>query len=189
MNLLNVKILTPRLLLKPISVKYKEVIFSEFTEEVTIYMHPRSPKDISETEAFIKGVTVDLKAGINLGLVILNQGSQEFLGCAGIHGITRKNPELGIWLKKTAHGNKYGLEAITGIKKWADENLDYEYLLYPVDQANIASRKIPESLGGEIFREYSKVNMSGNILHIVEYRISKNRNNDESLLSQPGSGN
>lgn len=189
MNLFNVEISTNWLSLQPISMKYRIDIFSEFTEEITRYMHPRSPKDISETEAFIKGAIVDLKAGINLVFAILNKESQEFLGCAGIHGINCKNPELGIWLKKAAHGNKYGLEAITGIKNWADENLEYEYLLYPVDRANIASRKIPEFLGGKIFREYNKVNRSGNILHIVEYRIYKNRNNDESPLSQPGSGN
>ncbi len=68
--------------------------------------------------------------------------------------IKRKHPELGIWLKQAAHGHKYGLEAITAIKNWAIENLDYEYLLYPVDRVNIASTKILERLGGKIFREY-----------------------------------
>ncbi|MDZ4875470.1 MAG: hypothetical protein CLLPBCKN_004866 [Chroococcidiopsis cubana SAG 39.79] len=64
-----------------------------------------------------------------------------------------KTPEFGIWLK-TAHGRKYGLEAIRGIKNWAEQNLDYEYFLYPVNRANIASRKIPETLGGKVVREY-----------------------------------
>jgi RimJ/RimL family protein N-acetyltransferase len=138
------------------------------------YMHPRSPEDISETETFINQSIADLHNSNNLVLVILKKESQEFLGCAGLHGIKRKHPELGIWLKQAAHGHKYGLEAITAIKNWAIENLDYEYLLYPVDRVNIASRKIPERLGGKIFREYNKTNMSGNILHIVEYRIYKN---------------
>lgn len=173
MNLSNVEIYTSRFLLKPISMQYKAEIFSEFTEEITRYMHPRSPKEISETEAFISESMKGLKDGSNLGLVILNKTTQEFLGCTGLHGITRKDPAVGIWLKKSAHGNKYGLEAITGIKTWADEHLDYEYLRYPVDRANIASRKIPEVLGGEIFREYNQVNLSGNILHLVEYKIYK----------------
>ena len=176
MDLINVEITTDRLLLAALSFKYKENIFSEFTEEITIYMYPRPAKNISETEAFIKGAIEGLRNNIDLGLVILKKESQEFLGCAGLHEINRKDPELGIWLKKKAHGNKYGLEVITAIKSWADEKLDYEYLRYPVDKANIASRKIPEALGGEIVREFNKINMSGNTLHIVEYKINKTRN-------------
>lgn len=179
MNLLNVEILTNRLWLRPISIKYKEDIFLEFTEEVTIYMCPRPAKDISETEAFINESIKELKNGVSLGLIILKRQSQEFLGCAGLHDIGRKDPELGIWLKKVAHGNKYGLEAIAAIKYWADEKLKCEYLRYPVDRANIASRKIAEALGGKSVREFNQTNMSGNTLHIVEYRIYSTRNNKE----------
>jgi RimJ/RimL family protein N-acetyltransferase len=75
--------------------------------------------------------------------------------------------------QKAAHGNKYGLETITAIKHWADRNLDYEYLIYPVDKANIASRKIAEALGGEVCREYQKTNLTGNVLNTLEYRIYK----------------
>jgi RimJ/RimL family protein N-acetyltransferase len=173
MNLLNVEIETNRLLLIPIGLEYKEEIFSEFTEEIATYMYPRPAKTIAETELFIKDSRKELKKGINLQLVILEKDFEEFLGCAGLHDID-KEPQLGIWLKKSAHGNRYGLEAITAIKEWADENLDYEYLIYPVDQENIASRKIPESRGRKIVREYEKLNLSGNILNIVEYRIYKN---------------
>lgn len=174
MNLLNVELIANRLVMKPISMKYKQDIFSEFTEEVTTYMYPRSPSDISETEAFINESIIVNGNGSELRLVVLKKESQEFLGCAGIHGITGKKPELGIWLKQAAQGNKYGLEVITALKKWADENLNYECLIYPVDRRNIASRKIPEALGGIIFTEYDKKNLSGNILHILEYRIIPN---------------
>lgn len=170
MNLLNVEISTPRLLLKPISRDYKEVIFSEFTEEITTYTYPRPAENITDTETFIQQSLEGLKKGTNLEIVILAKDSQEFLGCAGIHNLN-KEPALGIWLKKSAHGNRYGLEAITALKEWADKNLDYEYLIYPVDKRNIASRKIPESLGGKIVKEYEKLNLSGNILQIVEYWI------------------
>jgi RimJ/RimL family protein N-acetyltransferase len=175
MNFLSVELSTNRLLLRPISFKYKADIFTEFTEKITIYMHPCPAKDISETEAFISDSIKNMKSGNNLIFVILKKTTEEFLGCAGIHGIEQKEPELGIWLKKAAHGNKYGLEAIDAIKQWADANLDYKYLRYPVDRVNIASRKIPEALGGKIVKEYTKKNMSGNTLHIVEYRIYKSR--------------
>ncbi|MFN6570581.1 GNAT family N-acetyltransferase [Dendronalium sp. ChiSLP03b] len=171
MKLLNLKISTNRLLLQPISLEYKEVIFREFTEKITTYMHPRSPKDIHETELFISESLLNMQNRNDLVVVILAKDSQEFLGCSGIHKLNNKRPELGIWLKKSAQGNGYGLETITALKEWAESNLDYEYLIYPVDRANIPSRRIPERLGGQIYREYEQTNLSGKILHLVEYRI------------------
>jgi RimJ/RimL family protein N-acetyltransferase len=153
--------------------KYKEEIFKEFTEEITHYMRPCAPKKASETETFIHETMERIKNNQELVVAILKQESQEFLGCAAIHEVGRKDPELGIWLKKTAHGNKYGLEAIAALKYWADIHLSYEYCRYPVDRANIASRKIPEALGGKVVREFDVVSMSGNTLHLLEYRIDK----------------
>ncbi len=76
MNLLGVEISTNRLLLKPISMQYQEEIFSEFTDEITTYMIPRSPKKISETEAFLNESIAGIKNSSNLGLVILKKESQ-----------------------------------------------------------------------------------------------------------------
>ncbi|HAJ62909.1 MAG TPA: N-acetyltransferase [Cyanobacteria bacterium UBA8543] len=174
MNLSHVEISTNRLIIKPITMEYKENIFSEFTEEITTYTYPRSAKTIAETELFINESIKGLKNGTNLQLIILAKKEQEFLGCAGLHNLD-KQPELGIWLKKNAHGNNYGLEAITAIKQWADKNIDCEYFIYPVDRRNIASRKIPEALGGEVIKTYEKVNLSGNVLHILEYRIKRRK--------------
>lgn len=53
MELSLVEIFTNRLVLLPISQKYKEEIFREFTKEITTYMYPRPPQDIVETEEFI----------------------------------------------------------------------------------------------------------------------------------------
>jgi len=100
MDLLSVEIFTNRLRLKPLSMAYKEEIFSEFTEEVTTYMCPQPHQHISETEAFIERAILDLEKGSELMLVILNKDSQEFLGCVGLHGMLGKPPEFGIWLKK-----------------------------------------------------------------------------------------
>ncbi len=170
-NLLNVRIKTSRLLLLPIAMRYKEDIFREFTKKITVYMNPEPAKNVSETEDFIDKSIRGLKKGDNLILVVLNKISKEFLGCMGLHHLDKKNPALGIWLKKSAHGHKYGQEAMKALKKWADKNLEYEYLLYPVANKNIASRKIPELLGGRIVREYDKDVQGGNKYHWLEYRI------------------
>ena len=151
--------------------KYRNVIFEEFTEDITTYMHSRSPKNIKETEDFINESLKGLKKGNNLQLVILEKDSEEFLGCAGLNHIDRKIPETGIWLKKSAHGNEYGKEAIFAIKEWADNNLRYTYIKYPVAEKNIPSRKIPEALGAKVEREYDETNLSNNKYHCLEYWI------------------
>lgn len=172
-NLLNIIITTKRLSLKPILMEYKEEIYKEFTKDITTFMIPRPAKDISETEDFINDSIEKLKGGTNLQLVILDKETKEFLGCAGLHEVGKKNPELGIWVKKSAHGQALGKETIIALKEWADENLDYNYILYPVDEENIPSRKIAEALGGKIAREYDQKTIGGNILRYIEYRIYK----------------
>nr|WP_279605278.1 GNAT family N-acetyltransferase [Aetokthonos hydrillicola] len=168
---LNVEISTSRLFLRPISMRYKSEIYREFTDEITTYMYPRPPKNISEAESFVKDSIIGMKSESHLIVVILKKNSQEFLGCAGIHKISSNYPELGIWLKKSAHGNGYGFETIKALKTWAEENLHYKNLVYPVDKENIPSRRIPEKLGGIIVREYKKTNLSGKVLQLVEYEI------------------
>ncbi len=172
-NLLNVKIETERLILKPVSLEYKDMIFSEFTDEVTKFMFPSTPKQIEDTEKFINDSREKIKKGEDFGVSIFNKETNEFLGNGGIHHLDTKTPELGIWIKKSAHGNKYGREAIAGIKEWTDKNIEYEYLLYPVAKENIASRKIPESLGGKVMRELIAKKQNGEDMEEVEYWIYK----------------
>lgn len=62
-------------------------------------------------------------------------------------------------------------EAMTAVKEWADANIEYEYIVYPVDRDNIPSKKIPESLGGKPHESYDKETKSGKILHTIVYRI------------------
>lgn len=174
MDTSNITIKTKNLLLQPITLDYKEEIFKEFTPEITIYMFPKSADKIEETIKFIEISMKENKEGSNFQVVVLNKKTKEYLGSAGIHNINTKTPELGIWIKKSAQGNAYGKEAMIAFKEWADNNLDYEYILYPVVDINYASRRIPEFLGGKISREYDKENMSGIKQHLLEYRIYSN---------------
>jgi RimJ/RimL family protein N-acetyltransferase len=165
------KIETERLLLKLISLDYKEDIFKEFSPEITVYMSPRPAESIQETINFINTSTKEILEGKNLQVVILNKETNEFLGCGGLHNLDTKTPELGIWIKKSAHGHGYGVEAMNAVKNWADKNIDYEYIIYPVVDKNISSRKIPESMGGKIEREYEETTGLGQKVNMLEYRI------------------
>ena len=173
MNLLDVNIETNRLLLVPINRKYAEDIFRTFTAVITGYMYPRPATDISETLEFIDSALKGLENGTNLQLVIVDKSSMEFLGCAGLHKVGQIDPELGIWIKKSSHGNGYGHEAITAVIGWARAHIQFEHLRYPVDKRNVPSRRIPERNGGVIRREYRKMNQNGFELDEVEYWIFK----------------
>jgi RimJ/RimL family protein N-acetyltransferase len=174
-NFFDIKIETDRLLLVPIELSHAEDNFKYLTTEVTKYMGPKPAEDISETIAWIKSARERMEQGGNVQLVILKKDTGEFIGCAGLHDVDGKTPELGVWTKLTSHGNHFGREAITALYNWACENIGFDYVSYPVDKRNIASRKIPESLGGVIAREFKSINQSGFELTEVEYRIYKNK--------------
>ena len=171
MGIIKFRIITKNLLLVPISMDYAEDIFREFTPAIAFYMFPQPYKNIDETINSIQSAIKTNNEGSNLKLVVLSRTDETFLGCASINGIDTDTPEFGIWIKQSAHGNAYGKEAIFALKKWADENLHYRYLLYPVADTNLPSRRIPESLGGVVAREYDDANKIGKILHCLEYRI------------------
>lgn len=168
----SVTILGERVKLVPISEQYVEVIFKEFTDQITRYMIPATPKHIIEIQEFIHTSERNMELNIDLTFVILDNNTKAFLGVCGLHGKSSPNkPILGIWLKKLAHGNRFGQEAIKILTDWSRENLIYDYLVYPCDKDNIPSRKIAEQLNGKIFRTGKVKSMSGITLNEVAYKI------------------
>ena len=173
MKLKNIKIESEHLLLIPIKQKYKEIIHQEFTDEISLFMIPKPEDDISGIEMFIENSINGIDKGTNLQLVALDKNTLEFIGCVGLSHLHQNNPELGLWIKKKAHGNSYGLESISSLINWARDNINFEYLIYPVDERNYASRRIPEKHNGKIYRQYKELNQKGFELNTIEYRIYK----------------
>lgn len=167
----DIKILTEREKLVPVSPKYARDIYGSFTAEVTTFMFPKPADSIEETQDFIKNSVDEMKKGQSLQLVILTQNSGVFLGCVGLHNIDKPDPEIGVWVKTEAHGNGYGKEAVGGLIEWAKEHLDFDYFRYPVDKRNTSSRKIAESFGGIVKKEFTSTGLAGNKLDQVEYWI------------------
>ena len=160
-----------RLRLVPAAEAYAESILLEFTAEITTYMFPKPPDAIEEVLAFIARSRSEMARSEALVVAVLDKRTGEFLGHGGLHHIDSDTPELGIWLKKGAHGHRYGREAVTALAGWAQHNLPFRYLIYPVDRRNVASRKIPESLGGVIEAEYEQTGAGGQALSLLEYRM------------------
>ena len=173
-DLLMLVIEGPRVQLVAIDESWAEDIFRNFTPEIARFMVPKPAENIEETIEFVhKSIQEAMSFRVYQAVVRLKL-TGEFLGCCGLHiREDERIPELGVWIKKSAHGNRYGREAVLLLKEWADKNIEYDYLVYPVDRSNISSRKIPETLGGYIVEEKLFNTMWGGTLDEVVYRIDK----------------
>jgi RimJ/RimL family protein N-acetyltransferase len=76
--------------------------------------------------------------------------NEECLGMASLKDADSVWPELGLWLKETAHRQGFGQEVVAALVEWGHAFLGKGSFIYPVAVQNIASRRIAENLGGEI---------------------------------------
>ena len=165
------ELVTQRLLLVPISLKFAKDVFNNFNYEVTRYMWPKPADDISETEAWIMSSIKKYENKEEIVFAALLKDSNEFIGCMGLHHMDTDTPELGLWTKMSAHGHGYGIEGMKSIVEYAQTHLNIKYLIYPVDRKNFASRNIPEKLGGIVKKAYKQINQLGIELDTIEYWI------------------
>lgn len=162
---------TKRLNLIPSNMDYCDDIYREFTVEVARYMIPQPSEDKQETVKFLQECQQAFELATDLEVIILDNQSEEFLGCLGVLGLNRKTPSLGLWLKKSAWRKGYGQEAVKAILDWLKTYKQYRYILYPVDRDNIASRRLVESCGGVLDNVYAEKNTLGRVLNVCEYHI------------------
>lgn len=173
MDLSQTSLETSRLLLVPKSTAHANCIFTEYREPVTRYLNHAQPGNLALLLERIEKQKAAMKSGQALFLSVLLKGSEEFVGCFSLENIGSAQPEMGGWLKESAHGNRYGQEAADKIKKWADSHIAYQHLLWPCAVENVASRKLAESLGGYVLREYVKRTSGDQELAYAEYAISR----------------
>jgi len=172
-DLTTFRVESERLALLAINDSYSSEIFKEFNADIIEYMLPKPADVFEETLAFISDSLIGMREGWNLVLAITKKDTSEFLGCCGLHGKgCHRTPELGIWIKKSAHGHQYGREAIELLASWTIENIDLDYIIYPVDRANIPSRKIPESMGGIVYEEKQVKTARGTVLNELCYKLT-----------------
>jgi RimJ/RimL family protein N-acetyltransferase len=82
--------------------------------------------------------------------VIRRLDNSECLGMASLEDADSVSPELGLWLKESAHGQGFGREVVASLVTWGHESLGKGSFTYPVAVQNVASRRIAENLHGEI---------------------------------------
>lgn len=172
MDFLAVRTEGERVVLSPVSPEHTPAIFKEFTGDITRYMIPMPLRDMAHTNEFVDRCIENMKAGCEAVFAVTDVGSGEFLGICALHANNDpQTPDLGVWIKKAAHGKRLGREAVRCLVAWARENIVFDYLAYPVDRDNIPSRKIAESLGGFVICERVRESMAGTKLNEVVYRI------------------
>lgn len=172
-DLSNIRIESERLVLVPITMEYKEDVFREFQEPVTRFTYSKPAERIEETEKVIEKMMNNARAGTEIVFTVLKKDSREFLGCVGFHEIETEAPEVGLWVKQSAQGHRYGREAMHALVGWVRQHFTFTHLRYDVARENAASIKIPESFGAKVMREYEKTMQSGRTYHMLEYWIPK----------------
>lgn len=153
---------TPRLSLTRFTMADAEEVFACIAPSITRYMSWEPPA----REAYMARCATLIDSPVEIQFVIRLKDTGECLGVTALERPADPLPELGIWMKASAHGRGYGGETIDALVRWASATLDREGFLYPVAVQNTASRRIAERLGGEVI-----ATRSGAKYDSVVYRI------------------
>lgn len=148
-NFSNVTIDTERLKLRSVRVSDAEDIFREFTPNVAKFMAFAPVKTLEEQLVAVRRSMEESERGNQAVLVFSNKETGEFVGRGGFWRTSTGTPEIGIWIKESAQEVGYGKEIVAGLITWARDNLNYDYLIYPVYRRNTRSRRLAKSLGGQ----------------------------------------
>lgn len=166
----NFTLKTARLVIQPFSNSYLESYYKEFTNEITKYQYPDSFSDIETADKVLSGFVADMEQGNMLELVILTQDGA-FLGSMEVFGLREETPEIGLWLKMTAHGAGYGYEALKGVIDYLNAAKKYQYYIYEADVRNAASIRLVEKFQCEKGDCEEITTESGKKLRLQTYHI------------------
>jgi ribosomal-protein-alanine N-acetyltransferase len=170
-DLSHTRIESDRLYLIPVNESHIQPIFEHYRLPLTQYMNHTSTGPLEELTERHQKWRAEIKAGVRLFAAVHLKATDEFLGCFAIANLDTPTPEMGGWLKLSAHGHHYGQEAAAALKQWTDNHFDYDHILWPCATDNVASCKLAESLGGVLHREYDKEMVSGEVWETREYWV------------------
>lgn len=171
----NIEILTDRLRFIVVNAKYKEDIFRELTPTVAKFLPFIPTGKLEGTQGFIDYSLGQLEKGEDITLLAIDNQTEEFIGCCGIHDINSESISLGIWLKESAFGKGFGTELIQGLEQYVNENLSVDYLIYNVEESNHGSIKIAEKLGYVYNNSFVRNISEDKILNMLQYRKTNNK--------------
>ncbi|MFZ1012245.1 MAG: GNAT family N-acetyltransferase [Terracidiphilus sp.] len=139
---------SPRLQLSQFQMMDTQDVFGWITPAVARFM-PWEPPSWSEYVTRCEK-RVQAAEPNKFSFVIRGLDNSECLGMASLEDADSVSPELGLWLKESAHGQGFGREVVAALIDWGHATLGKESFIYPVAIQNIASRRIAENLHGKI---------------------------------------
>jgi RimJ/RimL family protein N-acetyltransferase len=139
---------SPRLQLSHFRMMDAQEIFGCITPAIARFM-PWEPPSWSEYMTRCEK-RVQAPEPNKFSFVIRRLDNRECLGMASLEDADSVSPELGLWLKESAHGQGFGREVVAALVEWGHATLGKASFIYPVAIQNIASRRIAENLHGEI---------------------------------------
>lgn len=161
---------TERLSIRPFSKSFLKDYYKEFTDEIVKYQYPDSFPDIEAADSVVSGFVRDMEQGKMLELVILAKDG-EFLGSMEAFGLKTETPEIGLWLKSSAHGAGYGYEALKGLLDGLNKTRKYKYYIYEVDVRNAPSIRLIEKFHVEKGECENITTESGKKLTLQTYHV------------------
>ena len=163
-------ICSPRLQLIQFQMTDAQEVFGCITPAIAKFM-PWEPPSWSEYLARCEK-RVQTAEPNKFSFVIRRLDNKECLGMASFEGTNSVSPELGLWLKESAHRQGFGREVVAALVQWGHATLGKESFLYPVAVQNTASRRIAEYLHGEIIGNLKKPKYDSVIYRIPFYEAS-----------------
>ncbi|WP_222984031.1 GNAT family N-acetyltransferase [Flagellimonas meishanensis] len=155
-----------------ICLNYAQEVFDTFDKDIIEFLPlDEPPQNIDETISFINSSMEQGRKGTDYVWTILH--NEEFAGCCGIHSIQTKQPHFGLWIRKEMQGKGLGKKVVHHMLAWGIENLDVEYIKYPVDNRNKRSTQLIRDLGLSIHDTYEIG--TGKKLQVDEYRYYKSK--------------
>lgn len=161
---------TARLEIRPFDRSFLEEYAREFTAEITKYQYPDPFPDRETADRVLSGFVGEMERGNMLELVILTPDGG-FLGSMEAFGLREETPELGLWLKRTAHGKGYGREALQALLEFLAAAGRYPYYIYEADVRNTPSIRLAESFRFEKGGREDVTTGSGKEFRLQLYRL------------------
>ena len=171
MDLSSISLRSERLLLNAFALQDAREAHAAATPTLARYMSWDPAPTLESFEQIWRIWLTMMVAGIDAAVAVRLASNGEFVGMAGLHHIVRSEPEVGIWIRETMHGQGFGREAVATLVSFAAAELGKHAVLYPVAEENLKSRRLAEALGGKLVGKGTLRKPSGVELPEVIYRI------------------
>src|SRR5438093_8756383 len=139
---------SPRLQLIQFQMMEAQEVFGCITPAIAKFM-PWEPPSWSEYVTRCER-RVQAPEPNKFSFVIRRLDNRECLGMASLEDADSVSPELGLWLRESAHGQGFGREVVAALVEWGHVTLSKVSFVYPVAVHNAVSSGIVGNIYVEI---------------------------------------